>query len=112
MPNIIDTLKQTEWWYVWDGMPVKLVDMEPEYRVNLLYFLQRRAKSLYDHFVWQTTGEEDEPAAALTEDAEAWLARAPLVLELARLIMLNGSVDGEVVEDHEVIESARKELTS
>jgi hypothetical protein len=108
MPNIVNTLKQSEFWYAQDGMPYRLADMEPSHRHNVLAFLKRRATDLYAHMLWQASDavEEDLGAMiAITEDPEEWLSRTILVQELERLIRLDGSVDGEFIEP-------REELTS
>lgn len=106
MPNIIETLQQTEMWYAQDGMPYRLVDMEPSHRFNVLGFLKRRAQNLVGHRNWQDLqslfGAPDEVFDAwmhqIEEPADRWLARQPLVVELERLCRLDGSMEGEVVE--------------
>lgn len=95
-------LGQSEWWRTADGMPIKLTTMEPEHRRNTLAFLRRRSESLRTHHWWLLFGEApddvvDDAERMLEEPAEQWLERLPLIQELARLIRLDESVEGEMV---------------
>jgi len=110
--TITELLQQTEWWQCQDGMPIRLVDMEPSHRFNTLSFLWRRARNLYSHYCWHLTCTAPERALdaaevndALMEAPQTWLGRQPLIVELVRLVKIDDSIDGEVVKGHtELIE--------
>lgn len=95
-------LAQAEWWRTGDGMPIRLTTMESSHRFHTLAFLRRRARSLRVHYWWMQFGETpDYPLLAekrmIAEPPEAWLERQPLVVELARLVRMDDSVEGDVV---------------
>jgi hypothetical protein len=71
MPHIIDTLEQTEYWYGQDGRPYLVEHMEQSHRVNVLNFLERRARNLMEHARWR---EQNAAARSLSrEDYEAYI---------------------------------------
>lgn len=96
-------LEQDEWWRTGDGMPIKLTTMDPEHRANTLAFLRRRADSLQIQHWWWLFGDapddvfDEAHRLEIEEPAEEWLQRRPLVQELTRLVLLDGSVEGELV---------------
>jgi len=110
--TITELLLQTEWWQCQDGMPIRLEDMEPSHRFNTLAWLLRRSRMLFRHYLWHVACNTPERALAtaeandvLMETTERWLSRQPLVIELVRLIKIDDSIEGAVVEGHtELIE--------
>lgn len=87
--STMDLLGQRVWWI--DGLKraVRLDDMEPSHRLNLLAFLKRNAER-YQWAEW-TSGvfdnAPDEVAdAAVAEDALRWLGRQELVRRLKKLV--------------------------
>jgi hypothetical protein len=104
--TITELMLQDEWWQCQDGMPIRLVEMEPSHRFNTLAWLWRRARVLYRHYLWhmKTTAPANALPAVLayevSEAPEKWLGRQPLIVELVRLCKLDDSIDGEVVEGH------------
>lgn len=105
--TITELLFQDEWWQCQDGMPIRLVEMEPSHRFNTLAWLWRRARVLYRHYLWHTQTHATMRALdaagadeAIMEAPEKWLGRQPLIVELVRLVKIDDSIDGEVVEGH------------
>lgn len=85
----MDLLDQRVWWITGDKNPVRLVDMSPRHRVNLLGFLQRRA-GLYQMSEWMSGIFADAPDEivdmAAEEDPQVWLNRRELVRRLRKLV--------------------------
>jgi hypothetical protein len=110
MPNFLDTLEQEEWWYGQDGYPYRISEMEQSHRINVLAFLRRRAKNLYDRHQWQEFRfMQDAPEEVFTEwmrgissDPVEWLNKMPLMQALERAVREHDTVDGEVVS-HEIV---------
>lgn len=117
MPNIVETLGQTEWWYGADSYPYRLAEMPTSYLTNVLEWLRRRADQLRRQHYWDEFLEyhdlddfEVGPHTAvafhewlrhqnqLDGDAAAWLERTPLVRQLKRTLRKRGTVDGVVVD--------------
>lgn len=84
-----DLLGQQVWWMTGDKNAVRLDDMSPRHRVNLLGFLRRNAMS-YQTSEWLSgvfANAPDEIAdAAAEEDPQHWLGRQELVRRLKKLI--------------------------
>lgn len=84
-----DLLTQRTWWITGDKSAVRLVDMSPEHRVNLLAYLRGRADQ-YQLAEWTSglfDGAPDEVTdQAAAEDAQHWLGRQELVRGLKKLI--------------------------
>lgn len=116
MPKIVETLRQTEWWYGEDGFPYRVNEMELSHLWNVHNWLTRRADQLrrqhyWDEFLeyndlddgcyglsartafheWLRRQNELEPIAS------DWLRQTPLVRELKHQIALRNLVDGDVV---------------
>lgn len=105
--TITELLLQDEWWQCQDGMPIRLVEMEPSHRFNTLAWLWRRSRMLFRHYLWHLATKDPDRAlesarshSALMEAPEKWLARQPLIVELVRLVKIDDSIDSEVVEGH------------
>jgi hypothetical protein len=115
MPNLHDTLDQTEWWYGQDGYPYRLTEMEQSHRINVVNFLLRRARNIYERHQWlefrvmQNAPEEvfnewmHQYERAVSSEPEEWLKRTPLMQALDKLIKDHDTVDGEVVSNEVVV---------
>lgn len=118
-------LMQAEYWVTKDGRQLRLMDMEPGHRRNLLRFLRRRAastKARYDaalsnaivstsHTVIGVMGgqdievpvHDDEMSDAVSDMFDrqlntppaVWLESLPLVRELARLVAMDETTETE-----------------
>lgn len=116
MPNITETLEQTERWYGQDSFPYRVNTMDTSHITNVLEWLSRRASQLRLQRYWNEfleysdiddseVGPNTEAAfikwlgsgPAIEEDASAWLARRPLVQALNRELRRRGTTDGDVI---------------
>lgn len=109
MPSLLQTLEQTEYWYGQDGFPYRLTEMEQSHRINVLAFLRRRARNIYERHQWAElkvmetapddvfAGWEAENERRLNSDPVEWLNSMPLMQELERLVKAEDTIDGEVV---------------
>jgi len=114
--NTKQLLDQDEIWRTRDGMPIRLVDMDPDHRRSTLAFLRRRAAYLRNAYFFCEMAERlgwawaqshvleellTDYERSLTDHPEHWLERRPLVIALARLVAedehAENVVDGEVV---------------
>lgn len=117
MPNIVETLGQTEWWYGADKYPYRITEMPTSHIVNVLEWLRRRADQLRRQHYWDEFLEyhdlDDSEVGPHTQgafyewlrhqnqldgDATAWLDKTPLVRKLKRTLRKRGTVDGVVVD--------------
>jgi hypothetical protein len=92
------SLMQDQTWTTQDGETLKLEDMTPSHRRNLLAFLERRARRLLDRYIWNLcSGPEPigDAAVALFEsmleaievrDPIEWLNETVFVKRLRQLI--------------------------
>lgn len=95
---IRNNLHQDQVWITKDGHELRLADMEPRHRRNVLAMLRRNAARLkYEAMFRMAVGPRPRGDAACDafDDAFAiqleqldgeWLERRPLVVELARLV--------------------------
>ena len=94
----LDMLDQDQWWRTRDGATMRLEDMEPEHRANLIKLLRRRAVSYHDAAAFRLAcwadGEHGDAAHDALESAmrEAeqerptrWLEEQPLMRRLRQL---------------------------
>lgn len=85
----LDLLNQRVWWITGDKNAVRLDDMSPAHRVNLLRFLRRNAMG-YQTSEWMSGLFDHAPDEvvdmAVEEDPERWLGRQELVRRLKKLI--------------------------
>lgn len=125
MPNIIQVLEQETMWYGQDGYPYYLDEMDQDHRWNVLLMLKRRAKQLAKQRLWlderQSLGSRTRTPAdnqrlleaerAIEADPLVWLRSRPFMIALEKAIRDHGTIDGEVIDVHE-IEPTRRELES
>lgn len=116
MPRIVETLRQTEWWYGADGFPYRLAEMELSHLWNVLNFLGRRASQLRLQHYWDEFLERNdvddydvgpEIKIAFHEWLRSqneidgipqdWLNQTPFLRELRHQIALRNVADGDVV---------------
>lgn len=81
-------LEQRKWWRTADGQVLRLKEMEPSHRVNVLRMLWRQAESLHREYTWSTFGGApfDVQAEAEAEDPWEWVREQPLYRRLAKLV--------------------------
>lgn len=105
----MDLLEQRVWWITGDKNAVRLDDMSPQHRVNLLRFLRRNAMS-YQFAEWTSGMFADAPDEvvdqAAEEDAQVWLGRQELVRRLKKLIRRDRR-HGFVAEDGPPLDEGR-----
>lgn len=91
--SILSLLEQAKWWQPGGRDPVKLKDMEPEYRANLLDWLWARAQGL--HFQYLAGAFSEGAPDEVMNDAEhemthgdhhQWLRGQPLYARLKKLV--------------------------
>jgi len=112
--NTKQLLDQGQTWRTHDGMPIRLVDMDPGHRRSTLAFLRRRSAYLRNAYYFCEMTERlswapgyvleellTEYERSLTDHPDRWLERRPLVVALAGLVAEDEHaetvVDGEVV---------------
>lgn len=111
MPHIIDTLEQTEMWYGQDGRPYRVEDMEQSHRVNVLAFLERRARNLMEHARWREhqlilrnapddvfDAYIDQSASSIEGNPEDWLNGKPFVQNLRAVIGRHGAIEPDSLQ--------------
>jgi hypothetical protein len=111
MPHIIDTLEQTEYWYGQDGRPYVVAEMEQSHRVNVLAFLERRARSLMEHARWREQSMIlrhapddvfdayiDQCASSIEGNPEDWLDSKPFVQNLRAVIGRHGALEQDSLQ--------------
>lgn len=117
MPRIVETLRQTEWWYGQDGFPYRLDEMELTHLWNVLNFLGRRASQLrlqhyWDEFLERNDVDDYDDYDVGLETAfhewlrsqneidgipQDWLNQTPFMRELRHQIALRNVANGDVV---------------
>jgi hypothetical protein len=105
MPSILNTLEQEEMWYGQDGFPYRIDEMETSHIYNVLAFLRRRAKNLYDRHTWAEIMSDDFEDCPMSEIAvpqvpdkpEEWLERKPLIRKFERLLKLRDSIEPDTL---------------
>ena len=117
MPRIVETLRQTEWWYGQDGFPYRLDEMELTHLWNVLNFLGRRASQLrlqhyWDEFLERNDVDDYDDYNVGLETAfhewlrsqneidgipQDWLNQTPFMRELRHQIALRNVANGDVV---------------
>lgn len=119
MPRIVETLRQTEWWYGEDGFPYRVDEMELTHLWNVVNWLTRRADQLRRQHYWAefiAVNGIDEGCSEvsvrlafrewlrLQNEIESkptdWLDRTPLVRALRRELLTRVTTDGDVVGVH------------
>lgn len=117
MHKIVETLRQTEWWYGQDGFPYRLDEMELTHLWNVLNFLGRRASQLrlqhyWDEFLERNDVDDYDDYDVGLETAfhewlrsqneidgipQDWLNQTPFMQELRHQIALRNVANGDVV---------------
>lgn len=108
--NILDLLRQDEWWRPFEKPPVRLVDMTVSHRRNLVAWLERRAFSLHLQESFRNAmiavspiGPGGDMACDAFDsmsmehdrkDPREWLDEQPLVQKLRELIPPEKHVEG------------------
>jgi len=111
MPHIVDTLEQTKMWYGQDGRPYVVEDMEQSHRVNVLNFLERRARALMEHARWREQqlilrnapddvfdAYIDQCASTIEGNPKDWLASKPFVINLKAVIGRHGAIEPDSLQ--------------
>lgn len=84
-----DLLNQQVWWIAGDGRAIRLTEMTPDHRVNLLFHLRRWAPSLqireWNSGIFLNAPDEVADMAA-EQDPIEWLHHHPFVKRLRKLI--------------------------
>jgi hypothetical protein len=104
----MDLLRQNRWWITKDGRAMRLRDMAPSHRANLLAPLERQAVQLRtagnwryitadapDEVVDAAIAEETAPMERRRKEARKWLHQQPLVKRLRALV----KADATLAED-------------
>lgn len=106
-----DLLDQSRWWVTKDKQAMRLRDMTPSHRANLLALLERNALAWHDainmHYmlnapddVWHEFERElARPDEARRKAARKWLRGKPLVKRLRKLVKADALLAGDVVAD-------------
>lgn len=87
--NALDLLGQTTWWRTRDSTVMRLTEMTPSHRSNLLEYMKKNS------FGWQMKEYLSTPAAffgegmpeeVIDENPDAWMKRQPLYRALKKLV--------------------------
>lgn len=115
-PGPDTSLHQAEWWKTREGEYVRLVDMTPTHRANLLALLLRNAKRYIVSAAWEASGYEGGDHAMDAAEAyanelldlehdggreaqEEWMRHYPLVARLTELVAADEASAAELRKD-------------
>lgn len=97
-PSTLELLEQRKWWYPADGRRLKVKQMTPSHRTNLLAWFERRAYYLQLQEIMGVLGQKDAETAgrrwhpdnelrvlAAGASPASWLNAKPLIVRLRKL---------------------------
>ncbi|NUT90827.1 MAG: hypothetical protein HOY78_02240 [Saccharothrix sp.] len=110
--SVLDLLDQQKWWVTKDGKAMRLREMSPGHRANLLALLERKAVELRktenwryitadapDEVVDAAIAEEVAPDERKRKQARKWLHQQPLVKRLRALVKADATLAEDDDED-------------